>query len=342
MRGRQPRAHLVPAADQLVRQHQGARREHRPGGARQRRPLDPEHRRRRRQRHLALQGQPADLRAGGARHHRLRRAERRRSPWTGRSTTGSASPSALAGQERYVIVNIGNEPFGNNELTPPGPTDNANAIKRLRGRRVRPTRSWWTRRTGVRTGRSPCATTRPSVFAADPQTQHRLLDPHVRRVRHRRRDQRLPGPVPHRQPADRGRRVRLQPLRRQPRRGHHPVVHPGQRDRLPRLVVERQRRRRRVPRHGHQLQPGQPDHLGPADLQRRQRHPADLAARRRVYGGTTPTTPPTTPPTDSADHPADHASPTTPPTTTPPATGGCTATYTITGQWQGGFQGEVG
>ncbi len=43
-----------------------------------------------------------------------------------------------------------------------------------------------------------------------------------------------------------------------------------------------------------------------------------------------PTTPPpTTPP------------PTTPPPTTPPPAGGCTATYTVTNQWQGGFQAEV-
>ncbi|MFG2046519.1 cellulase family glycosylhydrolase [Micromonospora sp. NPDC048935] len=50
-----------------------------------------------------------------------------------------------------------------------------------------------------------------------------------------------------------------------------------------------------------------------------------------VFGATPPTTtpPPTTPP------------PTTPPPTTPPPTGGCTATYTVTNQWQGGFQGEV-
>ncbi|MGI5522544.1 cellulase family glycosylhydrolase [Micromonospora sp. CA-259024] len=32
---------------------------------------------------------------------------------------------------------------------------------------------------------------------------------------------------------------------------------------------------------------------------------------------------------------------TPPPTTTPPPAGGCTATYTIANQWQGGFQGEV-
>ncbi|WP_433460820.1 cellulase family glycosylhydrolase [Micromonospora sp. CA-248212] len=50
-----------------------------------------------------------------------------------------------------------------------------------------------------------------------------------------------------------------------------------------------------------------------------------------VFGGPPPPTtpPPTTPP------------PTTPPPTTPPPAGGCSATYTITNQWQGGFQGEV-
>ena len=37
-----------------------------------------------------------------------------------------------------------------------------------------------------------------SVFAADPRPQHHLLDPHVRRLRHRRRDHRLPRPVRHR------------------------------------------------------------------------------------------------------------------------------------------------
>ncbi|MET8306947.1 cellulase family glycosylhydrolase [Micromonospora sp. NPDC005173] len=50
------------------------------------------------------------------------------------------------------------------------------------------------------------------------------------------------------------------------------------------------------------------------------------AREATVFGGTPP---PTTPP------------PTTPPPTTPPPAGGCTATYTIVNQWQGGFQGEV-
>ncbi|MEU7800618.1 cellulase family glycosylhydrolase [Micromonospora arborensis] len=50
------------------------------------------------------------------------------------------------------------------------------------------------------------------------------------------------------------------------------------------------------------------------------------AREASVFGGTPP---PTTPP------------PTTPPPTTPPPAGGCTGTYTVTNQWQGGFQGEV-
>ncbi|MEV7331515.1 cellulase family glycosylhydrolase [Micromonospora sp. NPDC093244] len=54
------------------------------------------------------------------------------------------------------------------------------------------------------------------------------------------------------------------------------------------------------------------------------------AREASVYASIPPPTtpPPTTPP------------PTTPPPTTPP-NGGCTATYTITNSWQGGFQGEV-
>ncbi|MGW5670912.1 cellulase family glycosylhydrolase [Micromonospora sp. NPDC003776] len=59
------------------------------------------------------------------------------------------------------------------------------------------------------------------------------------------------------------------------------------------------------------------------------------AKEASVYAGTPPTsTPPTsTPPTT--------APPTSPPPTTPPPSGGCTAGYTIVNSWQGGFQGEV-
>ncbi|MET8231272.1 cellulase family glycosylhydrolase [Micromonospora sp. NPDC005298] len=55
-----------------------------------------------------------------------------------------------------------------------------------------------------------------------------------------------------------------------------------------------------------------------------------------VYDSVPPPTtpPPTTPPPTTPP-------PTTPPPTTPPPAGGCTAAYTVTNQWQGGFQGEV-
>src|SRR5262245_5007156 len=40
--------------------------------------------------------------------------------------------SALTGQENYVILNIGNEPFGNNAVTPAWPQATSSAISRLR------------------------------------------------------------------------------------------------------------------------------------------------------------------------------------------------------------------
>ncbi|MET8910434.1 cellulase family glycosylhydrolase [Micromonospora sp. NPDC004551] len=55
------------------------------------------------------------------------------------------------------------------------------------------------------------------------------------------------------------------------------------------------------------------------------------AREASVYAGTSPS--PTTSPTTSP-------SPTSSPTTPPPS-GGCTAVYTIVNSWQGGFQGEV-
>ncbi|GAA3278320.1 cellulase family glycosylhydrolase [Dactylosporangium vinaceum] len=77
--------------------------------------------------------------------------------------------SALVGQEKYVIVNIGNEPYGNNAATVANwTTDTANAVKRLRANGFEHTimvdaPNWgqdWTF-----TMRDNAAT----VFAADPQ-----------------------------------------------------------------------------------------------------------------------------------------------------------------------------
>ena len=65
--------------------------------------------------------------------------------------------SAIVGQEDYVVINIGNEPFGNNNPCrgprPPRPRSGCAAT-------VSSTRSWSTRPTGARTGASSCATTR--------------------------------------------------------------------------------------------------------------------------------------------------------------------------------------
>ncbi|MFG1651451.1 cellulase family glycosylhydrolase [Micromonospora sp. NPDC049275] len=65
------------------------------------------------------------------------------------------------------------------------------------------------------------------------------------------------------------------------------------------------------------------------------------AREASVFGGTPPPTtpPPMTPPPTTP--PPTTPPPTTPPPTTPPPAGGCTATYTVLNQWQGGFQAEV-
>ncbi|GAB3846269.1 hypothetical protein GCM10029963_25750 [Micromonospora andamanensis] len=59
-----------------------------------------------------------------------------------------------------------------------------------------------------------------------------------------------------------------------------------------------------------------------------------------VYDSTPPTTPPPSTPPPSTPPPSSPP-PSTPPPSTPPPGSGCTATYSIGGQWQGGFQGEV-
>ncbi|MDG4766812.1 cellulase family glycosylhydrolase [Solwaraspora sp. WMMD406] len=69
------------------------------------------------------------------------------------------------------------------------------------------------------------------------------------------------------------------------------------------------------------------------------------AREATIYSGVTPTTaPPTTAPPTTAPPttaPPTTAPPTTTPPTTPPPAGACSATYSVIGQWQGGFQGDV-
>jgi mannan endo-1,4-beta-mannosidase len=117
----QPRPHLVSAADQLVRQHQGRRRQHHPRRAEQRRPLDPQQPRGCRQCDHALQKQPTTGYGEDGAATTLARAT---DYWITLKDT-------LAGQEAYVILNIGNEPFGNSN---PGQWTQAtkDAVVRLR------------------------------------------------------------------------------------------------------------------------------------------------------------------------------------------------------------------
>jgi mannan endo-1,4-beta-mannosidase len=60
-----------------------------------------------------------------------------------------------------------------------------------------------------------------------------------------------------------------------------------------------------------------------------------------IFGGGGPTTPPPSTPPPSTPPPSTPP-PSTPPPSTPPPTGrGCTAAYAVVGQWPGGFQGDV-
>ena len=114
--------------------------------------------------------EPAHLRPGGARHHRVRRGGRR----------GHARPaadywiglqSALAGQEDYVIVNIGNEPYGNTDYASWTAATKA-AIQKLRDAGFEHTimvdaPNWGQDWQFIMRDNAA------SVFAADPHAQHR-------------------------------------------------------------------------------------------------------------------------------------------------------------------------
>ncbi|MGC5050915.1 cellulase family glycosylhydrolase [Micromonospora sp. DT48] len=59
-----------------------------------------------------------------------------------------------------------------------------------------------------------------------------------------------------------------------------------------------------------------------------------------VYDSTPPTSPPPSSPPPSSPPPSSPP-PSSPPPSSPPPSAGCTATYSISNEWQGGFQGEV-
>ena len=168
-----------------------------------------------------VQGQQAHLRAGGPRHHRLRRAERRASRSTRPSTTGSAQERARSARRTTSSSTSATSPSA---TTPPRRDWTAATAQRDHSSCAAPASQHTIMVDAPNWGQDWQFTMRDNArdgLRRRPAAQHRLLDPHVRRVRHRRRDQRLPRRVRQPRPAARGRRVRLQPLRRQPRRGHH-------------------------------------------------------------------------------------------------------------------------
>ncbi|MFI1195558.1 cellulase family glycosylhydrolase [Micromonospora sp. NPDC020750] len=240
--------------------------------------------------------------------------------------------SALAGQEKYVIVNIGNEPYGNQGYGT-WATDSANAIKRLRAAGLTHTimvdaPNW---------GQDWSFTMRDnaaSVFAADPQ-KNTVFSIHMYGVFDtaaeisdylgRFRTAKLPIVV-----------------------GEFGFDHSDGNPDEDTILSYSQANGIGYLGWSWSGNGGGVEYLdmatnfNPAALttwgQRIFNGANGIRATSReasVYGGPIPTTPPpTTPPPTTPP-------PTTPPPTTPPPTGGCTATYTIVNQWQGGFQGEV-
>ncbi|RGC70277.1 Mannan endo-1,4-beta-mannosidase precursor [Micromonospora sp. MW-13] len=235
--------------------------------------------------------------------------------------------SALAGQEKYVIVNIGNEPYGNQGYGT-WATDSANAIKRLRTAGLAHTimvdaPNW---------GQDWSFTMRDnaaSVFAADPQ-KNTVFSIHMYGVFDtaaeisdylgRFRTAKLPIVV-----------------------GEFGFDHSDGNPDEDTILSYTQANGIGYLGWSWSGNGGGVEYLdmttnfNPAALTtwgQRIFNGADgikaTAREASVYGGVTPTTPPPT-----------TAPPTMPPPTTPPPNGGCTATYTIVNQWQGGFQGEV-
>lgn len=245
--------------------------------------------------------------------------------------------SALAGQEKYVIVNIGNEPYGNQGYGT-WATDSANAIKRLRAGGLTHTimvdaPNW---------GQDWSFTMRDnaaSVFAADPQ-KNTVFSIHMYGVFDtaaeisdylgRFRAAKLPIVV-----------------------GEFGFDHSDGNPDEDTILSYSQANGIGYLGWSWSGNGGGVEYLdmvtnfNPAALttwgQRLFNGANGIKATAReatVYASTPPTTPPPSTPPPSTPPPTTPP-PTTPPPTTPPPGAGCTATYTVVNQWQGGFQGEV-
>ena len=292
--------HIWFTAHQRVRRHQGARRQHRAGRARQRQALDGTADRRR-QRHLPVQ---ANRLICVLEVHDT----------TGYGEEGAAvsldeavdywisQKSVLVGQENYVIINIGNEPNGNTNPvsgppTPP-PRSSGCAATASSTRIMVDAPNWGQDWQFVMRDNAADGAWTPTR-----RSNTMLLDPHVRRLQHRRRDHRLPRPF-----QTRGCRwssassAATTPTATSTTRRSCP--RPGARDRLPRLVVERQQRRREYLDMATNFNPNQLTSWG----QRIFNGPNGIKATSTRGGRSTAVRTPPPLPTADPDHP-----PTTPP-----------------------------
>ncbi|MFI8802894.1 cellulase family glycosylhydrolase [Micromonospora chalcea] len=243
----------------------------------------------------------------------------------------------LKGQERYVIVNIGNEPFGNQGYSA-WTTDTSNAIKRLRAAGLTHTimvdapnwgQDWsFTMRDNAGT-----------VFAADPQ-RNTVFSIHMYGV--------FDTAAEISDYLDRFRTAGL-PIVVGEFGFNHSDGNPDE----DAIMAYAQANGIGYLGWSWSGNGGGVEYLdmttsfNPAQLtswgQRIFNGANGIAATSReasVYASTTPTASPTVSPTVSPTT-SPTVSPTPPPPTTPPPSGGCTATYTVANSWQGGFQGEV-
>ncbi|MGB2572269.1 cellulase family glycosylhydrolase [Micromonospora citrea] len=240
--------------------------------------------------------------------------------------------SALQGQEKYVIVNIGNEPYGNQGYGT-WATDTANAIKRLRANGISHTimvdaPNW---------GQDWSFTMRDnaaSVFNADPQ-KNTVFSIHMYGVFDtaaevsdylgRFRSAGLPivvGEFGHNHSDGNPDEDAILSYSQANGIGYLGWSWSGNGGGVEYLDMAVNFDPNNLSSWGQRI------FNGPNGIKQ-------TAREASVYGSTPPTSPaPTSPaPTSPA--------PTSPAPTTPPPSGGCTATYTIVNSWQGGFQGEV-
>ncbi|MBX7268230.1 cellulase family glycosylhydrolase [Micromonospora sp. Llam7] len=235
--------------------------------------------------------------------------------------------SALNGQERYVIVNIGNEPYGNQNYSA-WATDTGNAIRRLRdgglGHTIMVDAPNW--------GQDWSFTMRdnaPTVFNADP-ARNTVFSVHMYGVFDtaaeisdylgRFRSRQLPivvGEFGHNHSDGDPDEDAILSYTQANGIGWLGWSWSGNSGGVEYLDMATNFNPNQLTNWGQRL------FNGTNGIRQ-------TAREASVYDGTSPTTPPPSSPP-----------PSTPPPSTPQPGAGCTATYSIANQWQGGFQGEV-